>query len=182
MAHTLPTPLPVRATRRGALPPFERLEGTHHRMMLTLQNLETLVRRLETEGVDETAQTLAGGIHRFFEEVGRTHHDEEERHIFPVLLASGDALLAEQVAQLRQDHGWIEQNWRELSPLLDALSQGHTWVDVDLLRAMIEVFTQLHHEHIALEESMVYPEARRREAEARNQTAQRRAHWAQEAA
>ena len=155
MAHTLPTPLPVRATRRGALPPIERLEGTHHRMMLTLQDLETLVRRLETEGVDETAQTLAGAIHRFFEEVGRTHHDEEERHIFPVLLASGDALLAEQVAQLRQDHGWIEQNWRELSPLLDALSQGHTWVDVDLLRAMIEVFTQLHHEHIALEESKI---------------------------
>ena len=60
MAHTLPTPLPVRATRRGALPPIERLEGTHQRMMLTLQDLETLVHRLETEGVGETAQTLAG--------------------------------------------------------------------------------------------------------------------------
>lgn len=182
MAHTLPTPLPVRAARRGALPPIERLEGIHQRMLLTLQDLETLLRRLEVHGVDDTAQTLAGGIHRFFEEVGRTHHDEEERHVFPVLLASGDAQLAEQVAQLRQDHGWIEQNWRELSPLLDALSQGHTWVDVDLLRATIEVFTQLHHEHIALEESMVYPEARRREADARTQTAQRRAHWAKEAA
>lgn len=182
MARTFPTPLPLHRMRREVLPPIERLQGTHQRMVLTLQDLEALVHRLETGEVDETAQTLAGGIHRFFEEVGRTHHDEEERHIFPALLANADPVLEEQVAQLRQDHGWIEQNWRELSPLLEALSQGHTWVDVDLLRAMIEVFTQLHHAHIALEESMVYPEARRREAEARAQTAQRRAHWAKEAA
>lgn len=182
MARTFPTPLPLHRMRREVLPSIERLEGTHQRMVLTLQDLEALVRRLEIGGVDETAQTLAGGIHRFFEEVGRTHHDEEERDIFPALLASADPVLEEQVAQLRQDHGWIEQNWRELSPLLDALSQGHTWVDVDLLRAMIEVFTQLHHAHVALEESLVYPEVRRREAEARAQTAQRRAHLAKEAA
>ncbi len=150
-------------------------------MMLALQQLDELLRRLDAQGVDEVAQAMALDAHRFFEEVGRSHHDEEERHVFPVLLACGDEALAEQVAQLRQDHGWIEQNWRELSPLLDALAHGHTWVDVDLLRSMTEVFAQMHHAHIALEESMAYPEARRREAEALTQTAQRRAHWVQEA-
>lgn len=172
-------PLSLRADR--ALPPFERLEGTHQRMMLALQQLDELLRRLDSLGVDDMTQAMALDAHRFFEGVGRTHHDDEERHVFPVLLASGDETLAEQVAELRQDHGWIEQNWRELSPLLDALAHGHTWVDVDLLRSMIEVFAQMHHAHIALEESMVYPEARRREAEAVEQTAQRRAHWGQEA-
>ena len=33
-----------------------------------------------------------------------------------------------------------------------------------MLRAALPVFTELYREHIALEESLIYPEARRRQA------------------
>ena len=40
--------------------------------------------------------------------------------------------------------------------------QGYNWYDLAMLRLALPVFTALYKEHIALEESMVYPEARRR--------------------
>lgn len=164
--------------RRPEMPPLDRLERTHQEMLGMLGTLETLLDRLDTVGPDRTAQMLAAQVHAFFDEVGHTHHAQEEQHVFPPLLSSGDEHLAAQVAQLRQDHGWIEENWHELGPQLDALARGHSWVDPDMLRHMIQIFSTLHHAHIALEESLVYPEARRRDAQAEQQAAQRQAHWA----
>ena len=44
--------------------------------------------------------------------------------------------------------------------MLEAIAGGQSWVDLDVLREGVEVFTSLSHEHIALEESLIYPQAR----------------------
>ena len=70
--------------------------------------------------------------------------------------------------RLQQDHGWLEEDWIELSPLLQAVAEGQNVYDVDTLRDGVNVFVNLYHEHIALEDSMVYPAARK-QAESRGQ-------------
>ena len=156
-----------------ALPPMEALEKTHHQVMLTLEQLSQMVERLASEGVDEHVQKMAKSIAKFFSESARDHHAQEDAHVFPTLLDSGDAELVAHVQRLQQDHGWLEEDWITLGPQMDALARGYSWYDLDALRQGIEVFTQLYHEHIALEESLIYPEARRRQVMEAEQAAAR---------
>ena len=63
--------------------------------------------------------------------------------------------------RLQQDHGWLEEDWLELEPMLQAVAQGYSWYDLDMLRQATTVFTELYLDHIDLEESLIYPEAKR---------------------
>lgn len=147
---------------RDPMQPFDALDRTHRLVLEELQRLEALVVRLADHGVDADAQAMAGAIVRFFSSHAREHHADEERLVFPSLLSSGDEQLRTHVVRLQQDHGWLEEDWLELSPQLEAVSQGYNWYDLEMLRHALPVFTALYREHIALEESMIYPEARRR--------------------
>ena len=96
-------------------------------------------------------------------------------------VAAGDPEIAEAVQRLKQDHAWLELDWRELEPLLKAIAEGHCGVDLDLLRERAMVFIALSHDHMTLEEACIYPQARvrltageRREA-GREMAARRRA-------
>ncbi|MBA4177099.1 MAG: hemerythrin, partial [Leptothrix sp. (in: Bacteria)] len=89
-------------------------------------------------------------------------HEDEEKHVFPGLLADGDADLVKHVHRLMQDHGWLEEDWRELSPQIEAIADGYNWYDIAMLSSALPVFTALYVDHIALEESIVYPEAKKR--------------------
>jgi hemerythrin-like domain-containing protein len=144
------------------LPSFESLDRTHREVMQTLSQLVQLADHLEAEGADDRARLLAREICTFFDATARDHHAAEEQLVFPRLLASGDAELVQHVQRLQQDHGWLEEDWIELSPHLQAVAQGYNGYDLDLLRAAIPVFTELYREHIALEETIVYPASRRR--------------------
>ena len=155
------------------LPPMDALEHTHHQVMQSLQELAGMVDMLADQGVTDTVQKTAKRIGKFFAEEARHHHAQEDEHVFPTLLESGNAELVAHVQRLQQDHGWLEEDWVELGPQLDALSRGYSWYDIDALRHGIGVFTELYHEHIALEESLIYPEARRRQAEQAEQAAAR---------
>lgn len=145
-----------------AMPPMEELEATHRELLVALEQLAQVVRGVERDGSTAPLRAIARSVVRFFAEVGHHHHTEEERHVFPDLLASGDVDLIQHVHRLQQDHGWLEEDWREIGPQVDALAQGIGGVDFDTLRHAVEVFSQLYHEHIALEESLIYPEAKRR--------------------
>lgn len=138
---------------------FEVLDDCHARMLAALEDLRTLAQRLEYLGADAEARTMARELAAFFSQVARQHHEDEERHVFPKLLAGGDADVQQAVMRLQQDHGWIEEDWLEISPQLDALAMASSY-DVDALKAAIEVFVTLTQEHIALEEALVYPQAR----------------------
>lgn len=146
------------------LPPFEELDRTHHRVLELLDQLDRLLAHVDANGPDEEARVIARDIHTFFSEHARQHHADEERLIFPGLLSSGNADLVQHVLRLQQDHGWLEEDWLELAPQLEAIGKGFNWYDLAMLRQALPVFRALYEEHIALEESMIYPEAKKRQA------------------
>ena len=146
------------------------LDTCHRHTLETLETLATLVLHLESGSLDPVARGMARRILHHFGTVSRQHHEDEERHVFPVLARSGDPAVVDAVLRLQQDHDWLEEDWMELSPQIDAIACGHPWYDLDMLREGVAVFTALSQDHIALEEALIYPEAR-----ARLQAAERRA-------
>jgi hemerythrin-like domain-containing protein len=161
---------------------FEVLDATHRQTLAALERLQALVSQLDDGGeADAQARAAAAEIVHFFSGTSRLHHEDEEKHVFPRLKASGDPQTVQAVLRLQQDHGWLEEDWRELSPLLAGLADGESWVDLESLRRGVEVFMALSHDHMALEESLIYPQARaqvpitERRAMGREMAARRRA-------
>ncbi len=140
--------------------PFEALDACHRQILVHLEALAELAKQIEASGVDARAQQQASVIERFFSGTSRQHHEQEEKSVFPPLLASGDPALTETVRTLQQDHGWIEENWIELAPQLSAIASGNNWPDPAEFLHGVQVFVGLCTEHIALEETFVYPESR----------------------
>ena len=141
---------------------FEPLDACHRETVRMLEELAMLAARVETLGVDTRCRAAAQTIDRYFSTTLRQHHADEETHVFPALAAGGDPEIAQAVARLKQDHAWLRADWRVLSPLVRALADGQSWVDLDVLRDGVEVFSTLARDHIALEESLIYPQARSR--------------------
>lgn len=156
---------PAPADPAPPVPPlhgFDVLDVCHRHTLVALGRLAALVTALRSGGVDADARLLAREVHAHFEGEARLHHEDEERHVFPALLDRGDAGIAQAVQRLRQDHRWLEQDWREIGPRIEAIAGGQSWVDVDALREAVRVFTALSHDHIALEEAYIYPQVRHR--------------------
>lgn len=160
--NTRPTK-PARPARSAVppMPELDALDKTHRQVMVVLAELHQLIEHLGRDGVDTQARKMAQDICKFFSGSARQHHADEERIVFPSLLKSPDASLVQHVLRLQQDHGWLEEDWLEIEPQLQAVAEGYSWYDLDTLRAALPIFEQLYREHIALEESLIYPEARR---------------------
>ncbi len=156
-------PRPARSARPRTpeLPEFESLDNAHRAALQMLESFHRLLTQLESSGLDDAARLSAREILAFFNGPGRHHHEDEEKHVFPGLLSGGDAELVKHVHRLMQDHGWLEEDWRELAPQIEAIADGYNWYDLGMLTAALPVFTALYLDHIALEESLVYPEAKK---------------------
>jgi hemerythrin-like domain-containing protein len=140
--------------------PHQVLDATHGEMLLRLDELTTLARRLADSGIDPAMQTAARRIEAFFSGQAREHHALEERSVFPALMVTATPALAATLRSLTQDHGWIEENWIALSPQLTALADGLGGLDLDEFAHVVEVFLDLCRRHIAVEEALVYPASR----------------------
>ena len=151
---TSPTPTAVPDT------PFQALDAAHQKIMEHLADLAKLVDHMERHGDDAHARAEAGRIEHFFSTTSRQHHLDEESQVFPGLLATGNADLVAAVNSLQQDHGWIEEDWIILAPQLRAVASGQGGNEPEELRHTAQVFLELCHEHIALEESLIYPQAK----------------------
>jgi iron-sulfur cluster repair protein YtfE (RIC family) len=147
---------------RGVRDGFVALDACHRETLQQLDVLAALVKRLQDVGADAEARAMAANVVRFFSTTARQHHDDEERHVFPRVVVSSDPEIVHTVLRLQQDHRWLEEDWMELSAHLEALAAGQSWWDMALLREGSEIFIALSHDHIALEEEMIYPEARAR--------------------
>jgi hemerythrin-like domain-containing protein len=145
---------------------FEALDECHRQIQQHLLQLAGLAAYVAENGIDDSVRKQALAIEAFFSGTSRQHHAEEEAKVFPALLASGDAKLAAAVRSLQQDHGWIEENWIELAPRLRAIASGNGWIDETELLNYVEVFLELMNGHIALEETLIYPESKARWAAA----------------
>lgn len=75
------------------------------------------------------ARKLAGEVARFFDAVVREHHSQEERELFPAVLASAhkgeeQRQVADLVARLTQEHRTVEAAFDRLMPALKAAAKG----------------------------------------------------------
>ena len=141
---------------------FTAMEDCHRQIQSHLTELDRLMEAMETASLDAEGQKRIGAIEAFFSSTARQHHALEERYFFPPLLAGDDPNLIATVRGLQQDHGWIEENWIELSPQLSAVASGNNWFDLAELKHAVEVFAELCRLHLELEDTLVYPATRAR--------------------
>ena len=153
--------LPV-AARAGPVSGFAALDAGHRSILARVSELLELVVAIETGDITPAMRASAAAIAQCLGTEARRHHEDEERHVFPPLLAGGEAALVQTVLVLQHDHGWLELDWLELEPHVQAIATGYGTCDVDTLREGASILAALYEEHIALEEWVVYPEARRR--------------------
>ncbi len=146
--------------------PFECLDEAHRHIVRQLDELTALTLALDGGGASPAQRQRARALARWFGSEARQHHVDEEQHVFPPLLSSGDDALSQTALRLIQDHGWLDTDWGEISPILTAVAEGQAWFDPVVLRHAVDVFRQLYLDHIALEESVAYPGARARMAPA----------------
>ena len=141
---------------------FEVLDACHRHTLQALVTLRELVVHLEAAGLDAQARAMAAEVAHHFGSVNRLHHEDEERHVFPRLAESPDPATVQAILRLQQDHDWLEEDWMEISPAVEAIAAGHPWYDLDVLRDAVAVFGALSEDHIELEEAVIYPQAKAR--------------------
>ncbi len=159
----------IRAARpaRAASPPmpsFETLDHTHRLMLQSLDDLARLLAVLDQPGQEQVVMDLAAKVCSFYSDTARAHHETEETFVFPELIQSHNPSLLAHVRRLQQDHMWLEEDWLELEPHLLAVAQGYVGEHPEFLRTALPEFAAICREHIALEETVIYPEARRHQA------------------
>lgn len=141
---------------------FEFLDKTHRDIQAHIRQLHELVDAIATSGLNQVNREKARRVLHYFNGEARQHHLDEEKHIFPALLGSQNAEIVQAAEHLIQDHGWLEENWLQIAPSLEAAANGNLWFDPLELQHALEVFEALYLDHIVLEESIAYPAARRR--------------------
>ena len=137
--------------------PFEMLLACHQRVERMLVLLERLARHLAAQGADADAQQAAADVMRYFDLAGPAHHLDEERHLFPALLATGDATLQGLVQGLQQDHLAMTVVWQAVRADLAAVQAGK--LPHALAAGRWAGFADHYRRHVALEESLAYPAA-----------------------
>jgi iron-sulfur cluster repair protein YtfE (RIC family) len=162
--HQIGQPGTPQAAASGfAEAPFEMLTTCHERVHRMLRLLARLREHLASHGQDEQAAQAARDVMRYFDQAAPLHHQDEELHVFPVLLARGDAQVQSVVRRLQQDHRAMELAWSRVRALLQTVASTETGVawspwDAAALRTL-DGFSGLYDEHIRLEEDIVYPAA-----------------------
>lgn len=142
--------------------PFEMLTACHERVARSLTLLQRLLAHWRQQGADAPGRSAAADVWRYFEIAAPQHHLDEERHVVPRLQASDEAALHAAAARLLADHALFRELWSRLGPALAALRDGAEpapgW------EADAQAFIDRHQGpdgHLALEDGLVFPAARR---------------------
>ena len=139
--------------------PFEMLHACHERVQRMLVLLDRLRRYVDAQGADEQARQAARDVMRYFDQAAPQHHLDEENHVIPRLLASGDEALVELGTRLHADHRAMEVGWSRVRRILLSLAEGAaTRFNADAHRSLDD-FTTLYASHIDAEESAAFPAA-----------------------
>ncbi|WP_280152473.1 hemerythrin domain-containing protein [Piscinibacter sp. XHJ-5] len=159
--HRRPAALPgFSSPAAGFDDPMAMLEACHDRIRRSLDLLGRLCDRVSEGRIDAAVQEAAADVLRYFDRAAPHHHEDEERHIFPCVLAhSGDPALRAAVLRLQADHLAMEAQWAQLRTPLAALASGHA---EGFAAAQLEAarrFIGLYAEHTRLEEALVFPAA-----------------------
>lgn len=153
--------------------PFELLDACHDRVRRSLALLGRLLSHLAQQGADAPARQAAADVWRYFSVAAPQHHLDEERHLLPLLQASGQPALVAGAQQVLADHTAFRTLWATLGPGLKALADAPAEAGPngpaaaadrpDLAAAWrdaAEQFIARHAEHLALEDQLLWPAAR----------------------
>lgn len=139
--------------------PFEMLAACHERVTRMLTLLARLREHLAQKGWDASVGQAAQDVMRYFDQAAPKHHDDEERHVFPALLAAPDTSLHAVVRRLQQDHVDMAAAWARARTILAALQDGAATFDATANQVLIG-YAALYDRHVEDEEKLVYPAAR----------------------
>lgn len=159
---------PIRLASLSAAPaagyeaPFEMLDACHERVHRMLRLMERLREHVAAVGADDQARQAARDVMRYFDQAAPQHHLDEERHVFPPLLAAADPAVVAVVRRLQQDHLRMEARWVQARAVLAGLAEGTLQSLDDTQHAQLAGFAALYGDHIEAEELIAYPAARER--------------------
>ena len=131
------------------------LAACHDRVERSLALLERLQAHLGEHGPDAAARDAARDVLRYFDLAAPHHHQDEERHVLPVLRAAGQGALADRI---EREHVALTGAWAALRPGLQALVD--TARAPDPMRDGWAGFAAAYRAHAVLEDSDVFPRAR----------------------
>lgn len=138
--------------------PFELLAACHDRVRRTLDLLQRLRSHLDSHGADTQAQQAAHDVMRYFDIAAPAHHEDEERHVFPALLAADAATHGPLVARLQDDHRRMAALWPAVRAGLAAVADGR-WPCTPDPSAHWADFAALYDGHLPAEDDLAYPAA-----------------------
>lgn len=142
--------------------PFEMLAACHERVARTLVLLARLQQHLLEQGQDEAARQAARDVMRYFDLAAPLHHQDEELHVFPPLLAGTDVALAALVQRLLQDHRDMEVAWPLARKVLLGIAESPApeWAPLAPGQTLaLNGFAALYARHMQDEDHLVYPAA-----------------------
>ena len=152
----------VRAPAVGLEQPFEMLAACHERVTRMLGLLARLQQHLHDTGCDDAARQAARDVMRYFDLAAPLHHEDEELHVFPPLLAGDDAVVRKLVLRLQHDHRQMEAAWALARQTLQTVADGEPsgWRPLQAGQtAALDHFAALYQQHLVHEDETVYPAA-----------------------
>ncbi len=161
--NTPSSPISLHSAPQGGFDqPFEMLEACHERVQRMLRLLQRLRTHLASMGHDDQARQAARDVMRYFDMAAPAHHEDEERHIFPALLAAG--LHVDTVQRLQREHLEMAALWPTVREVLQCVdTDADSWPGFGPAdEAALERFARLYDWHIAAENELVYPAAAQR--------------------
>ena len=151
-----------RAPRAGLESPFEMLTACHERVERMLALLTRLRVHLATQGWDASAASAAVDVLGYFDRAAPQHHQDEEMHVFPAVLALHHEPMGRLIDRLKQEHLDMEKLWAGVRQTLERVVHGKAkswtpWTPAD--HAGVDLFLAVYQDHITDEESHIYPAA-----------------------
>lgn len=139
-----------------AASPISNFSDCHNGILSHLQSLGELPALMDPIA---RAGTIAEETLQFFQKVVFDHHAEEEKDLFPAVLAAAAPgeerdKVQGMVGSLTAEHREIEAIWRDLEPKLKKLADGHLAV-VDA--ALVQQLVMRYNAHAKLEENQFLP-------------------------
>jgi hemerythrin-like domain-containing protein len=137
------------------------MQALHVRLEQRAALLARLAEHVRQHGSDADARATAGHVMRCFDEDCPMHHEDEEIDLFPLLRAATRPAEAARVeiliAALLAQHQDMDVVFAAVRPQLAAIADGRL---ATLDPALVDRLHTLSLEHVALEESELFPFAR----------------------
>ena len=156
-----------RSPAAGFEAPFEMLAACHERVERMLRLAQRLQQHLQDQGCDDSARQAALDVMRYFDLAAPRHHEDEERHVFPPLMAGPDVEVKALVLRLIQDHRQMELAWVDARAVLQWVADhgrrpgDGPWPGLSLWHEVkLSDFARLYRQHLDDEDQLAYPAAR----------------------